>query len=739
MADVVISVSDLHKTYQLGDLEVRALRGVSLTIERGEFIAIMGASGSGKSTLMNIVGCLDRPTAGRYLLEGVDVASLSEPDLARIRSRRIGFVFQSFNLLSRTSALENVELPLFYSGGLVKGAVRAYEVLALLGLAGRERSHPNQLSGGQQQRVAIARALINNPAILMADEPTGNLDSQTSLEIMATLQKLNRGQGLTIVLVTHDAELAAFAARVVMLRDGLIISDKRQTPRQAIAGAVDSPALASATVPGNAAEAQTSTIAAAPGPQMHQKSQALHEFSESDAAPLTFAIMALRAAARALARNKLRSILTMLGIFIGVAALIAMVAVGQGANEAVEEQIASLGTNLLIVMPGATTANGVRAGFGSVSTLTVGDAEEIMKNDWPVERVSYADRQLAQVEYNRQNWSTNIQGVTPSYLPIRNWTVAEGRPLSEEDERSAARVCLLGQTVVTNLFGEHTDPVGADIRVKNVDMQVIGVLAAKGQSGWGQDQDDVVLIPFSTAERKVLGVAAPPASSPSGTATPSASNPYVGMPTASTIYNSDSAQTSPFGSPPKLTGVVHNIFVEAKSQALIPQAMDQIIETLHNRHHIQPGQDNDFDVRNLSEVTEAAEGSSRIMALLLATVASISLLVGGIGIMNILLVSVTERTREIGIRMAIGARRVHILLQFLVEAILLGMVGGAGGILAGIGASQAISSIAGWPTLLSPTAIVGGFLFSAAVGVFFGYYPARQASLLNPIDALRYE
>ncbi len=705
MADVVISVSDLHKTYQLGDLEVRALRGVSLTIERGEFIAIMGASGSGKSTLMNIVGCLDRPTAGRYLLEGVDVASLSEPDLARIRSRRIGFVFQSFNLLSRTSALENVELPLFYSGGLVKGAVRAYEVLALLGLAGRERSHPNQLSGGQQQRVAIARALINDPAILMADEPTGNLDSQTSLEIMATLQKLNRGQGLTIVLVTHDAELAAFAARVVMLRDGVIISDKRQTPRQAIVGAVDSPALASAAVPGK----------------------------------VTFAIMALRAAARALARNKLRSILTMLGIFIGVAALIAMVAVGQGANEAVEEQIASLGTNLLIVMPGATTANGVRAGFGSVSTLTVGDAEEIMKNDWPVERVSYADRQLAQVEYNRQNWSTNIQGVTPSYLPIRNWTVAEGRALSEEDERSAARVCLLGQTVVTNLFGEHTDPVGADIRVKNVDMQVIGVLAAKGQSGWGQDQDDVVLIPFSTAERKVLGVAAPPASSPSGTATPSASNPYVGMPTATTIYNSDSAQTSPFGSPPKLTGVVHNIFVEAKSQALIPQAMDQIIETLHNRHHIQPGQDNDFDVRNLSEVTEAAEGSSRIMALLLATVASISLLVGGIGIMNILLVSVTERTREIGIRMAIGARRVHILLQFLVEAILLGMVGGAGGILAGIGASQAISSIAGWPTLLSPTAIVGGFLFSAAVGVFFGYYPARQASLLNPIDALRYE
>jgi macrolide transport system ATP-binding/permease protein len=426
----------------------------------------------------------------------------------------------------------------------------------------------------------------------------------------------------------------------------------------------------------------------------------------------------------------------MLGIFIGVAALIAMVAVGQGANEAVAQQIASLGTNLLIVTPGATTSNGVRAGFGSVSTLTVGDADEIIKNVWPVARVSYLDRQLAQVEYNRQNWSTNVQGVTPSYLPIRNWVVVEGRPLTEEDERSAARVCLLGQTVVANLFGEHSDPVGANIRVKSVDMQVIGVLGAKGQSGWGQDQDDVVLIPFSTAERKVLGVAAPPASSPSGTATPSVANPYKGMPTASSIYTS---QISPFGSAPKLTGVVHNIFVQAKSQALIPQAIDQVTDTLHTRHHIQPGQDNDFDVHNLSEVAQAAQGSSQIMALLLATVASISLLVGGIGIMNILLVSVTERTREIGIRMAIGARRVHILLQFLVEAILLGMVGGAGGILAGIGASEAISSIAKWPTLLSPTAIIGGFLFSAAVGIFFGYYPARKASLLNPIDALRYE
>jgi macrolide transport system ATP-binding/permease protein len=728
MADAVINVHDLSKTYQLGELEVRALRGVSLTIQRGEFVAIMGASGSGKSTLMNIIGCLDRPSAGRYLLEGVDVASLSEPDLARIRSRRIGFVFQSFNLLSRTSALENVELPLFYSGDLVKGAQRAHEVLLLLGLEGRERNHPNQLSGGQQQRVAIARALINRPAILLADEPTGNLDSQTSAEIMATLQKLNRGQGLTVVLVTHDADLAMFADRIIMLRDGLIVSDQRHSARPAIESAGAGPAPP-AIATGKATRPQQGTYAEPSRPDAR----------EADAAPLTFGLMALRAAGRALARNKLRSILTMLGIFIGVAALIAMVAVGQGANQAVEKQIASLGTNLLIIMPGATTANGVRAGFGSASTLTVGDAEAIIKEDRPVARVSYLDRQVAQVEYNSQNWSTNVQGVTPSYLPIRNWAVVEGLPLTEDDERIAARVCLLGQTVVKNLFGEHTNPVGAVVRVKNVEMQVAGVLAAKGQSGWGQDQDDVVLIPFSSAERKVLGVAAPTSASPSGTATPSVTNPYAGAPTTNSIYSANTAATSPFGSPPKMAGVVHTIFVEVKSQELIPQAIEQITQTLHTRHRIQPNKDNDFDVHNLSEVAQAAEGSSQIMALLLAAVASISLLVGGIGIMNILLVSVTERTREIGIRMAIGARRVHILLQFLVEAILLSMIGGVAGILAGVGASQAISAFADWPTLLSPTAIVGGFLFSAAVGIFFGYYPARKASLLNPIDALRYE
>src|SRR5579875_729916 len=338
MAHPVIDLQGLVKTYHLGEVEVRALRGVSASIEAGEFVAIMGASGSGKSTLMHIVGCLDRPDAGRYLLEGVDVASLDDSRLASIRSRRIGFVFQSFNLLPRATALENVELPLYYAGDLEAGAVRARDTMRLLGLAGRERNHPNQLSGGQQQRVAIARALINNPAILLADEPTGNLDSQTSTEIMDTLRELNRERGLTVVIVTHDPEVAAYANRVLTLRDGQVLSDAINQPTAAQPRAVALPVAAGAAACRRAPGAETTVRA--------------------------FGVMALRVACRALERNKLRSALTMLGIFIGVAALIAMVAVGQGANRAVAEQLASLGTNLLIVIPGTVTANGVRAGFG---------------------------------------------------------------------------------------------------------------------------------------------------------------------------------------------------------------------------------------------------------------------------------------------------------------------------------------------------------------------------------------
>ncbi|GIW44564.1 MAG: ABC transporter permease [Candidatus Binatia bacterium] len=405
--------------------------------------------------------------------------------------------------------------------------------------------------------------------------------------------------------------------------------------------------------------------------------------------------MTIHVAFMTLQRNKLRSALTMLGIIIGVAAVIAMVSVGQGATAAVQAQIRSLGTNLLMVIPGATTAAGVRSGWGGVSTLTVADAKAIERECPAVAAVTYLRRQVVQVVHAEQNWSTVAQGTTTSFPTVREWTVRQGRFFTAHEEEGAARVAVLGQTVVDQLFGVGQDPVGATIRIKNVPFEVIGVLESKGQTTWGQDQDDVVVMPFSTAEKRVFG---------------------------SQLFNT-----------------VDMIFASARTTGEIPEAATQIRNLLRERHRIPPGEDDDFTVRSLDDMARASESASRVMTNLLFAVASISLVVGGIGIMNILLVSVTERTREIGLRMAVGAKARHILLQFLMEAVVLSAVGGCLGAVVGCAASVLISYLGNWPTLLSPFAVAGGIAFSATVGIFFGYYPAWKASRLEPITALRYE
>ena len=410
---------------------------------------------------------------------------------------------------------------------------------------------------------------------------------------------------------------------------------------------------------------------------------------------MTVLWMTVLTALRALRRNKLRSALTMLGIIIGVAAVVTMVSIGRGADAAVQQQIKSHGNDLLMIVPGATTASGVRGGFGTVSTLTAADGTAIGRECPAVAEVAWAKRALVQVVYGNSNWSTSGQGVTPSYHLVRDWPLSSGRFFTEREQAGASPVAVLGQTVVDNLFAGGEDPIGAVIRVKNVPFEVIGVLERKGQTTWGQDQDDVLLMPFSTAERRTLGT--------------------------------------------QILGTVDMIFVQAAGPDDVSAAEQQIDELLRERHRMQPGEDSDFTVRNLNEVAEASKMASQVMSNLLLSVASISLLVGGIGIMNIMLVSVTERTREIGIRMAVGARTRHILMQFLVEAVVVSTIGGLIGVLAGLAGTHLVARFAMWPTLVSGPAIAVAFSFSAFVGIVFGFYPAKRAAGLDPIAALRSE
>jgi macrolide transport system ATP-binding/permease protein len=716
----LIKLEDIHKTYYLGEVDVPVLRGISLCIERGEMVALMGASGSGKTTLMNILGCLDHPTAGKYWFDGEELSRLSSDQRALVRTEKLGFVFQSFNLLPRTTAINNVAMPLDYAPRRVHTAEArefAKSLLTRVGLADRMDYEPSQMSGGQQQRVAIGRSLVNRPMLLLADEPTGNLDSHTSVEILRMFQQLNT-EGITVVLVTHDRSVAAYAHRIIHITDGLIEGDE-------INPAVVRP--------------QQAAVAAEPAQTIPSAPKRRH-----NRAPIVLPAT-WRTAFGALWRNKLRSTLSALGIIIAVAAVIAMTEIGQGSKAMLQKNIASMGANTIMVMSGAAASGGVSFGSGSVMTLTPQDCDEIARQCPAIAAAAPSISARSQIVYGSHNWVPDqITGTTPSFLTIREWEdMAEGEMFSDRDVRNAAKVCVIGDTIRRQLFPEES-PVGKEIRLNNVPFKILGVLRRKGAAMMGRDQDDVVMAPWTTIKYRVSGAnLASTNQSASANAASSTSDTVNTLnslyPTPTDLYlTRTSTQLADTPQPVRFANV-NVIHVKARSPEDVQNAISQMTEVLHERHHIRSGEPDDFNIRDMAEMAQILSSTTESMSTLLLFVATISLIVGGVGIMNIMLVSVTERTREIGLRMAVGARSHHILRQFLVEAVALCLIGGGIGILAGRLFSWGVEYMGYAPTEYSLRMILAAVAVSVGVGVIFGFYPAWKASRLDPIEALRYE
>ncbi|WP_210639688.1 MacB family efflux pump subunit [Pseudomonas sp. Tri1] len=652
----LIELRDIRKAYGGGDSpRVEVLRGIDLSIHAGEFLAIVGASGSGKSTLMNILGCLDRPTSGEYRFAGEDVAHLGSDELAWLRREAFGFVFQGYHLIPSGTAQENVEMPAIYAGtSAAERHARASALLARLGLASRTGNRPHQLSGGQQQRVSIARALMNGGHIILADEPTGALDSQSGIEVMALLDEL-ASQGHVVILITHDREVAARAKRIIEIRDGQIISDS--------AGPVP------ATPQANPKALQAVDLR-----------QRLSAGSEHTGAWKGELLDAVQAAWRVMWINRFRTALTLLGIIIGVASVVVMLAVGEGSKRQVMAQMGAFGSNIIYLngsAPSPRAAKGIIRDDDLAALAALPEVQRIM----PVNGAE------ASVRFGNLDHTSYVGGNDTNFPLIFNWPVVQGHYFSEADERNAAAVAVIGHKVRQKLFKDVADPIGRYILIENMPFQVVGVLAEKGASSGDSDADNRIAVPYSAASVRLFGSRHP-----------------------------------------------EYVVIAAKDAGKVKQAEQAVSRTLLRLHDGKQ----DFELTNNAAMIQAEARTQGTLSLMLGAIAAISLLVGGIGVMNIMLMTVRERTREIGIRMATGARQRDILRQFLTEAVMLSVVGG----LAGIG----LALLVGGALLLGKIAVAfewlavfGAFGCALVTGVVFGFMPARKAARLDPVAALTSE
>ena len=655
MPTPLIELHDIRKVYGGVDTpQVQVLKGVSLSIHAGEFVAIVGASGSGKSTLMNILGCLDRPTSGRYLFAGEDVASLNTDELAWLRREAFGFVFQGYHLIPSASAQENVEMPAIYAGmPAAERHARAAALLTRLGLAERTGNRPHQLSGGQQQRVSIARALMNGGHIILADEPTGALDSHSGAEVMTLLDEL-ASQGHVVILITHDRDVAARANRIIEVRDGEVISDSA-----------------------NGAPPVSDNPNALQAIDLRQR---LNQGSEARGAWKGELVDAVQAAWRVMWINRFRTALTLLGIVIGVASVVVMLAVGEGSKRQVMAQMGAFGSNIIYLSgmsprprapPGIVTLNDVAA----LSTLP--QVHMIM----PVNGAEIG------VRHGNLDHTMYTGGNGVAFSAIFSWPVVQGSFFTQADEDAAAAVAVIGKKVRDKVLKDVPDPIGQYILLENVPFRVVGVLAEKGASSGDSDSDTRIVVPYSAASVRLFGT-----------------------------HNPD------------------YVVIAATDASKVKQTETAIEQLMLKLHHGT----RDFEITNNAAMIQAEARTRNTLSLMLGSIAAISLLVGGIGVMNIMLMTVRERTREIGIRMATGARQRDILRQFLTEALMLSVVGGLAGITLAfmVGGILLMCDVA---VAFSPFAVLGAFACALVTGVIFGFMPARKAARLDPVTALTSE